>query len=165
MNIIQFREANDAALYFQYCLPVSGIGYAIVFDIDDTVIRYRKAIVFMLKLYEYCVYRGYEIFFVTAREDVGENLENTRLELIKAGFNTFKALYLRPSASKDVCVFKTAVRALIEQSIVILGIVGDQWHDLDSHIKIKNKNSDLSFFIQPQCRLKLLLKLPHAKKN
>ena len=77
------------------------------------------------------------VFFITGRNDDPVERAATEYNLHKAGYDGWKALFMRPRhpAGEPVSVFKTRTRALIEEGpdygYEIIANIGDQISDLE----------------------------------
>jgi hypothetical protein len=77
------------------------------------------------------------VFFITGRNDDPVERAATEYNLRKAGYDGWKALFMRPRhpAGEPVSVFKTRTRALIEDGqdygYTIIANIGDQISDLE----------------------------------
>ena len=146
---MQIFQANQAINTFLHILLTAharqNMGrQAVVFDIDDTIIdsQSNQPIPIMSELYNLCIRYGYEIIFITARPDTGNNAEVTREQLMHLGFSIFTALYLRPKHMNDLCAFKTDVRDSLH-GIQLVGLIGNRWHDILRPDEIPPKDEEM----------------------
>jgi putative acid phosphatase of HAD superfamily subfamily IIIB len=127
--------------------------YAIVFDVDETLLsnitaieadnftfgpasqaeatnEIGKAIPSSLQLFNDAKARGLTIFLITGRRE--NSRAHTESNLQREGFSGYKQLVLKPDASTDsTVVYKSGARAAIEkQGYKIVANVGDQYSDL-----------------------------------
>lgn len=131
---------------------------AVVFDLDETLLsnlEYEylydfgynketwekwvkqskaKAIKPSLKLYNLCQKLNVNIFIVTGRNRLAEELKEdpTVINLKKEGYHSWKKIFFKPMNSKMSTIeYKTSCRKEIEsQGYKIILNVGDQWSDL-----------------------------------
>lgn len=85
----------------------------------------------MLSLYDAVMKQGVHVFFVTGRSM--SELKATRANLLRAGFNHWAGLYLRPDGYKpsSIIPFKTQARkSITKQGYTIIASIGDQQSDL-----------------------------------
>lgn len=137
----------------------TGSNLAVVFDIDETSLsnwdQIQSLLLVMslrdnvksaglsasdppiqptLDLYRLARQKGYQVFFITGRSDTPENRRITEENLRKAGYDNWKALYLKPTTynQSSVVPYKSGVRKKITEagSRIVLN-VGDQYSDLE----------------------------------
>lgn len=85
----------------------------------------------ILGLYKHLNTSGYQIFFLTGRDESQRNITNENL--ISQGYTVYAGLILREHAEKgkSAAVFKSGKREeLIKDGYRIWGNVGDQWTDI-----------------------------------
>jgi hypothetical protein len=85
------------------------------------------------------------VFFITGRRDRADLRAATIKNLLQAGYQGRKELYMRPIASVgSVSVFKTATRRDIQenQHYRIIANIGDQKSDLD-----EGKEAEMIFLV------------------
>lgn len=103
----------------------------------------------MLFLYRDAIKQGVKVFFVSGRPD--SDLDATKTNLIKAGYEDWTGLYLRPSQyeQKSIVPFKQRTRALIsKQGYTIIASIGDQYSDLlGGHAKREFKLPNPYYFL------------------
>jgi len=116
----------------------------VVFDVDATLVRQyadsfraQVAIDPVCELYRACAAAGVACSIVTARADVPEGRDELQRVLRDcAHVPSPRAAYLRPShvraTAEDLARFKSDCRRRIEDEhgVVIVGNIGDSWHDL-----------------------------------
>jgi predicted secreted acid phosphatase len=88
---------------------------------------------------------GIDVFFITGRRDRADLRAATIKNLLQAGYQGWKELYMRPIASVgSVSVFKTATRRDIQenQHYRIIANIGDQKSDLD-----EGKEAEMIFLV------------------
>lgn len=155
---------------------INGDIYGFIFDIDDTIITYNKTtklwsrIETLYKLYKLAVTKKFKIFFVTARIYTPQNFKETLKQLINFGFNTFDGLYMLPHKKTNICKFKSNIRKLITQDLIIILNIGNEWHDVLSYTPfnlLKKKKNDGNTYIfngilEP---IILCVKLPEKPKK
>ena len=113
-----------------------GSNDAIVFDIDDTLLRIPKfyPINEMISLYKFAEMIGYKMIIITARPYSEENGLWTYRQLLEIGINPYKIYYAPP-------LEKGSVKVALGLKIVLS--VGDQWTDLtdtEKWIKLPDHN-------------------------
>lgn len=89
------------------------------------------AIAPMLALYQDALKYGVKVFFVTGRPL--SELKATRTNLLRAGFNHWAGLYLRPDTYRQPSItpFKTQARkSIVKQGYTVIASIGDQDSDL-----------------------------------
>lgn len=87
-----------------------------------------------LDLYRLARQKGYQVFFITGRTDTPKNRRITEENLRKAGYDSWKALYLKPVnySQSSVVPYKSGARKEItEAGFGIVLNVGDQYSDLE----------------------------------
>ena len=87
-----------------------------------------------LDLYRLARQKGYQVFFITGRTNTPKNRRITEENLRKAGYDSWKALYLKPVTYSQLTVvpYKSGVRKEItEAGFRIVLNVGDQYSDLE----------------------------------
>lgn len=87
-----------------------------------------------LDLYRLARQKGYQVFFITGRADTPANRRITEDNLRKAGYDNWKALYLKPVTYNQLSVvpYKSGARKKItEAGFRIVLNVGDQYSDLE----------------------------------
>ena len=129
-----------------------------MFDIDGTIIdQNQQQIPRMWRFYKWIISQPkFKVIFVSARQHSEQALQRTSTALVKAGFDIFSALILRPS-HMTAMEFKTKVRALFADKLICC--VGNRWHDIfDQHVR---GFSDDQYHIF-RCHTKLKIKVPYA---
>lgn len=89
------------------------------------------AITPMLRVYQYAIKQGVNVFFVTGRHQ-SECEKATPENLRRAGFKTWSGLYCRPDTyhAASIIPFKSSVRKLLsEKGYTIIASIGDQYSD------------------------------------
>jgi predicted secreted acid phosphatase len=136
-------------------IPVGKNKYAVVFDIDETLLsnwqhlvvgdfgydhdRTKRwemaakdpAILSMLDLYNFAKKNGFALFLITGRRE--NQREATELNLRRAGYKGWKAVYFKPMDYKgsSAVPFKSHWRHVIENmGYTIVVSIGDQMSDL-----------------------------------
>ena len=121
-----------------------GPRFAVVLDIDDTVISCRRElgewvrVEHVFDFYKDLVSRNIKVFFVTARPHSKNNLQWTLEQLKSFGYNKIAGLFLmqlKPNTNKTkilISEFKFVIRSFIRetQDVTILVNVGNCWQDL-----------------------------------
>jgi hypothetical protein len=113
---------------------------AVVFDIDDTLIRDRSPRFVLnptvVQLHERLVELGAHVHLVTARANDAETLAWTRDQLKEMGIRGYTGLHLAPESRRgsmtDVSHWKMETRRSIARKVgaPIVLTVGDQWGDM-----------------------------------
>ena len=111
-------------------------GDAIMFDIDDTLIRSTDGtqIKEMIQLFHICQSRGYIMVVITARPHTLENVKHTHEQLLINGITQDRLIFAEAS-------YKTKAKEVTELHYVLS--VGDQFTDLDGsdhYIKLPDWN-------------------------
>lgn len=135
-----------------------GTRNAIVLDIDETALSnmpYEKefdfgyssktwdewvrrgeatAIAPTLELFKWARAQGIEVFFITGRRQLAENLaeDPTVVNLKKGGYDGWRSIYFRPAGVKvSAAEMKNTRRAeIVAQGYTIIASIGDQYSDL-----------------------------------
>lgn len=136
-----------------------GARNAIVLDIDETALSnmpYEKefdfgyssknwdewvrkgeatAIAPTLELFKWARAQGIEVFFITGRKQLAENLANdpTVMNLKKVGYEGWRTIYFKPAGVKlPTGHIKNSRRAeIVAQGYTIIACIGDQYSDLE----------------------------------
>ena len=122
---------------------------AVVWDIDDTILRSPQSKIrpnelvsmAVMQLYQLCLKLGLTVFFVTARPDSPDNRTFTKKQLLKHGFSKYEVLLMLPVAEYDSFIsqgrecnfsyFKHRMRSRIADLGYSLDLViGDSFYDL-----------------------------------
>ena len=105
-------------------------GQAIVFDIDDTLIRSdtNEIIPKTFDLFKYCVNKGYHVYIITARVKTQRVINFTLQQLKDLGITGYKLIAFREPNDLNVARYKMNARRLIPQNIIMS--VGDQQWDI-----------------------------------
>jgi predicted secreted acid phosphatase len=116
---------------------------AVVFDIDETVVRNycpickyplkkEEVIPYMKKLYKWCLDQNLSVFFITARTKDGVKI--TKNLLSRLGMGSYNRLFMQavPHGTVNVAYPKTAARRYLQEkkNYHILASFGDQMTDL-----------------------------------
>jgi len=131
------KICEDAKNYFAK-IPVAE-NSLIIFDVDDTALynlRFRAttdlispkttAILPVLELYNYLMSKGFNIVFLTSRD----NCERTKEELIKSGYKGFKdVICMREFDDNYTAYWKGKKRKLLAQTYSIVGSIADRERD------------------------------------
>lgn len=134
--------------------------YAIVFDIDQTILRndskatcYGKHVEKGKSIYKKAQELNYGIHIITARPDSKDNLNKTREQLHCLGYDKYRSLHLfQTEKFNSVSIYKQTAREWIREQSNILLSVGDQDWDLfseDEEVEQLSKNSDETLFRTP----------------
>lgn len=129
----------DQALQFGIHCVTSRVvqnGDAVMFDIDDTLIRSvdGTAIKEMIQLFHVCQTRGYVMVIITARPHTPENVKHTHDELLIHGITQDRLIFAEP-------LHKKKAKELTGLNYVLS--VGDLYTDLDGsehYIKLPDWN-------------------------
>lgn len=157
--ISEVAEAIDGGKQYLEQRYRTGNNLAVVLDIDETSIsnwdQIQNLLLVMslgsdvkntglpvsdppiqptLDLYRLARQKGYQVFFITGRADTPANRRITEDNLRKAGYDNWKALYLKPVTYNQLSVvpYKSGARKKItEAGFRIVLNVGDQYSDLE----------------------------------
>lgn len=109
----------------------------VVLDIDDTVIKSTKqcrAIRELIEIYKFALAMRIKVFIITARIDQPGARDQTMIQLLKAGIDTFEKMYMMPTSvyedHLDWSKYKYAARQEISSKYKIVLNAGDSWTDL-----------------------------------
>jgi len=117
-------------------------GDAVVLDIDGTILFQSEGTGNTcaaglnprgVGVYNLCIQFNIPVFFVTARLNVPENVEQTMAQLQCLGFSKYAGLYMRPPnviGWAAISQYKGLMRQQISQQYNIILNVGDMWSDL-----------------------------------
>lgn len=113
---------------------------AIVFDIDGTAIYNNKKNSHrqndcLFKIYQWALRNDIAVFFLTARPDTPDNRNYTVNDLANSGYNSYKALRMRPTEDlrrngNNYSAYKAAERVKINQNYNLLMSFGDTLLDM-----------------------------------
>ena len=131
--------------------------YAIVFDIDQTIVIndaeatcYGKHVEKGESIYKKARELNYRIDIITARPHSKVNLNETQKQLSCLGYNNYRSLHLfQMKKFNSVSIYKQTAREWIRKQSNILLSVGDQDWDLyskDEKVTQLWKNSDETLF-------------------
>jgi predicted secreted acid phosphatase len=126
--------------------------YAIVFDIDQTILRndaeatcYGKHVEKGKSIYKKAQELNYRIDIITARPHSKDNLNKTREQLHCLGYDKYRTLHLfQTEKFNSVSIYKQTAREWIREQSNILLSVGDQDWDLysqDEEVEQLSKNT------------------------
>jgi hypothetical protein len=159
----------------------------IVFDIDDTLLRYTnehdpfdvsaESMQPSKRLFDWCRTVGIRIILVTARGKTPATIAFTKTQLADLGMGGYELLYLRPSTMAPqaslVARFKRQARDHAQRDLglrAIIANVGDQWTDLVdlddddafAHLYASEKSTEIIAIRDAGSLNTLQIKLPHA---
>lgn len=124
--------ASAKAYLGSMCSPANA---AIIFDIDDTLLRPRRGLIYPVKdLYDYSIEIGLRPFIVTNREGSKEVVDATHAELAYYGIRGYDTAYFRHPQCQDMWSPKLGARKHIaERGFVTVMSVGDKPWDIGEH--------------------------------
>lgn len=104
----------------------------------------------MLSLYQDAINHGIKVFFVTGRSE--SERKATKINLLKAGYNRWSGLYLRPNEYRypSIVPFKSKAReAIAKKGYTIVASIGDQYSDINGGHAIKGFKLPNPFYYLP----------------
>tara|TARA_Y100000385_G_C13038438_1_gene614116 strand:+ start:125 stop:595 length:471 start_codon:yes stop_codon:yes gene_type:complete len=132
---INLIERSAKTIIDAYANFANRFDYAVVFDIDDTLISVRSfGITPMINLYRYSLELGFFVVIVTARAEGPGSQDYTLRQLTEYGIPHPHLIYLRPP-SEDPDIFKTAARLNVQNhhNKQVIMSLGDNKYDVGDY--------------------------------